>query len=158
MTHTDSMPGPPATPSSGTAERLAYADFWPRVVAFLMDLFVISLVSSAIAQLVDLPAEFHLGPSDVYLSFPPAGTLVGLAYFVGFWGWLGQTPGMMRMNLRVVRADDGERIGILRALVRCAGLALSILPFFIGLMVAAADPKTQGWHDKIASTVVVTPY
>ncbi len=152
------MPVGPAAPSSGTAERLAYADFWPRVVAFLIDLFVIGLISSAIASLVDLPAEWHLGPSQVYLSLPPAGTLVGLVYFAGFWGWLGQTPGMMRMAMRVVRADDGERIGINRAVVRCAGLALSVLPFFIGLIVAASDPKTQGWHDKIASTVVVTPY
>jgi len=69
------MPLGPATPSSGTAERLAYADFGPRVVAFLIDLFVIALISSAIASLVDLPAEWHLGPSQVYLSLPPAGTL-----------------------------------------------------------------------------------
>ncbi len=96
---------------------------------------------------------------DFPASFGPTMTVVGasLVYFAGFWGWLGQTPGMIRMNQRVLRAGDGERIGINRAVVRCAGLTLSMLPLFIGLIVAAADPKSQGWHDKIASTVVVTP-
>ena len=32
---------------------------------------------------------------------------------------------------------------------------LSTLPFGLGLLWVAWDPKKQGWHDKLAGTVVV---
>ena len=36
-------------------------------------------------------------------------TLVGLVYFVGFWGWRGQTPRMIPFNMPIVMADDGSK-------------------------------------------------
>jgi uncharacterized RDD family membrane protein YckC len=41
------------------------------------------------------------------------------------------------------------------ALVRGLGAAFSILVFFLGFLWIAWDRDKQGWHDKIAGTVVV---
>ncbi len=59
--------------------------------------------------------------------------------------------------MRVVRADNGEKIDVVRALLRYVGLIISIVVVFLGLIWVAFDARKQGWHDKIASTVVVRP-
>jgi len=39
--------------------------------------------------------------------------------------------------------------------MRYLGYIVSVIPCYIGLIWAAFDPKKQGWHDKIANSVVV---
>jgi uncharacterized RDD family membrane protein YckC len=34
---------------------------------------------------------------------------------------------------------------------------VSIIPFMAGILWVAFDPRKQGWHDKLAGTVVVRP-
>ena len=92
------------------------------------------------------------GSAGRLLSF-----FVGVAYFVGFWGLASQTPGMMLLNLRVVRAEDGGPLDIGRAFIRYLGLILAGIVIAIGLIWVAFDPRKQGWHDKIARTFVVRP-
>jgi uncharacterized RDD family membrane protein YckC len=78
-------------------------------------------------------------------------------YFVGFWGTLSRTPGMMALNLRIARAEDGGPLDLGRASLRFVGWILSEFVIFIGFIWAAFDPRKQGWHDKIARTFVVRP-
>ena len=81
--------------------------------------------------------------------------LVSIVYFVGFWAWRGQTPGMMLLGLRVAREADGTNPGLVRSILRYAGYFLSWIALFIGFIWVAFDSRKQGWHDKIAGTVVV---
>jgi len=46
-------------------------------------------------------------------------------------------------------------VTIVTALLRYAGLILSFLVVFLGVIWVAFDKDKQGWHDKIASTYVV---
>jgi uncharacterized RDD family membrane protein YckC len=113
---------------------LAYprAGFWERMGAGFLDMVLVSLGAA-------------LGP----VAF-----LVMVAYFSGLWAWRGTTVGGIVLNLHVVRLD-GRPMNFLMALVRCLAAMFSAAILFLGFFWIAWDTEKQGWHDKIAGTVVV---
>lgn len=174
-------PPPPRRP--GPAPGLEYAGFWIRTGAYLIDaipliiaaiIVFIPLITAMASAMASIPypsgASFY-SPEyaaynkavtqamvDAMPGFYPAMALlqvVSAAYFVGFWTWRGQTPGMMAVGLRVARDRDGTPPGLSRAILRYVGYIVSWFGLFIGFFWVAADARKQGWHDKIASTVVV---
>lgn len=46
-------------------------------------------------------------------------------------------------------------VGYGRALLRWLGMVVAGIPCYLGFLWVIWDPHKQGWHDKIASTVVV---
>jgi uncharacterized RDD family membrane protein YckC len=132
-----------ASRSRGPFPGLAYGGFWAKAGALWADLLVITGIS---AGLDPLAMGAHLG---ALVALTPA------VYFVGFWGSLGRSPGMWLVGVRVVRAEDGGRLGFRRSLLRAAGYLLDLASCFIGFGWAALDPHRQGWHDKIAGSYVV---
>jgi uncharacterized RDD family membrane protein YckC len=82
--------------------------------------------------------------------------LVGLIYFSYFDGSAsGQTIGKMALGIRVIDFRGGGPIGFGRGFIRWLGRILSSIPCFLGYLWALWDKEKQGWHDKIATTVVV---
>jgi uncharacterized RDD family membrane protein YckC len=79
-----------------------------------------------------------------------------MAYFTWFHGTTGQTPGKRLLGLRVVQ-ESGGSIGFGR-LPPWVGYIISALPMLMGFLWAGADRRKQGWHDKIAGTVVIDLY
>ena len=77
-----------------------------------------------------------------------------MVYFTWFHGATGQTPGKMLLKLRVVQ-PSGEPIGFGTAFLRWVGYIISSAVVLIGFLWVVFDRKRQGWHDKIAGTVVV---
>jgi len=78
-----------------------------------------------------------------------------LLNFIGLAGTNGQTAGMRILGIRIVRLD-GRRFRWHHAMVRhLVGYPLSSLLFFLGFLWMLWDPKQQGWHDKLSSTIVV---
>ena len=134
-----------------------YGGFWVRVLAFILDGIVLGVLTSAVAPLTGTGAvvEAGAGRFEVNYGANAVGGLIGLLYMVGFWSVRGQTPGMMPFGLRVVRASDGTRPDWVVALLRYVGLIISFAVIFIGVIWVAFDARKQGWHDKIAGTVVV---
>ncbi len=150
---------PPA--AAGPAEGLRYGGFWVRFLAIILDGIVIGVITSALAvfalggtMFVSSTAAGGVAVDHTYNAF---GALIGLVYFVGFWGWRGQTPGMIPFDMRIVMASDGSKPDWVRMLLRYVGLLISIAVFFLGVIWAGFDRRKQGWHDKIAGTVVVRP-
>jgi uncharacterized RDD family membrane protein YckC len=152
-----SWSAPPPTPV-GPAAGIQYAGFGIRLVAFILDAIVLSVIAAALGPLAGTGQIVQTG-SGVSFNYSASGfqTLVGLVYFIGFWAWRGQTPGMLPFNLKVVRADNGEKVDVVRALLRYVGLIISFAVILIGVIWVAFDARKQGWHDKIASTVVIRP-
>ena len=163
-------PAPPATPDSGwTAPPPApsnrpgpmpgwhYAGFWVRFLAFLIDGILLGIISSAFTPVWGPQFTTTGNQIAVHAGSNAIGTLVGLVYFVGFWAWRGQTVGMMPFNMQVVSVTDGKKIDVVRGLLRYVGYIISAIPLLIGFIWAAFDARKQGWHDKIASTVVIRP-
>jgi phage head maturation protease len=60
----------------------------------------------------------------------------------------------MLLGLQVLSAD-GTSISYSIAFLRAVGYLVSGVLFNIGFIWAAFDKKKQGWHDKIAGTVVI---
>ena len=76
------------------------------------------------------------------------------AYFVGFWSFIGQTPGMQIMRIRVMDGHGG-RPNVLRSMLRGIGLILCIITLFLGFVPVLFDRRRRGLHDMLAGTVVV---
>ena len=70
------------------------------------------------------------------------------------WSLRGATPGQSAWSLRVEPVAGG-RLSARQALVRCVGYFLACLPLRIGLLPIFWDPWRQGWHDRLAQTIVV---
>jgi uncharacterized RDD family membrane protein YckC len=128
---------PPSAPSSPPVvpEVLTYpkASFWERLAAAFLDAILVSI----------LCALLH-----------PIAPVVALAYFSGLWTWRGTTIGGIVVGLKVVRAD-GKPLTFPVTLIRSLAAAFSIFVLFLGYLWIAWDPEKQGWHDKIAGTVVL---
>jgi uncharacterized RDD family membrane protein YckC len=115
-------------------DTLAYpkAGFWERMGAAFLDVVLVSLVGHL----------SHLG------------LIVALAYFSGMYAWRGTTIGGIVLGLKVVRMD-GQPLSFVVALVRALAAAFSVVILFLGFLWIIWDRDKQGWHDKIAGTVVL---
>ena len=140
-----------------------YAGFVTRMVAFLTDRIIIAVIVAGGAFFVDWMVQtFQLSQVLGTRSLPQAlvaalsgsvAALFAVMYDVGFWTLAGQTPGKRLMGLLVVKAN-GERLKLGRAVVRWLGYWLSGI-LFLGFLWVLVDGKRQGFHDKLARTIVV---
>ena len=90
------------------------------------------------------------GPADFLISW-----VFPLVAAVWFWVKLQATPGKMAVSLKVVDARTGNSLSVAQAIGRYFAYFLSALPFGLGFIWIAFDSKKQGWHDKLAGTVVI---
>ena len=161
------MPPPAASYGSGYPPQATYGGFWIRFVAIFIDGIIISIPIFILALIFGVAAGIAAGASgnSSNNAATAAGTgtvaliyllaiVIDVGYFIYFWG-RGQTLGMRLFRLRVVDANTGAPIGYGRAALRYLGYILSVIACYIGLIWAAFDARKQGWHDKIANTVVV---
>lgn len=83
--------------------------------------------------------------------------LIWLLIYVGYHAygnWRGATIGKAILGLRVV-TQEGESVGAGRALARALGLLISTPLFNLGFLWSLIQADSRGWHDLLASTVVV---
>jgi uncharacterized RDD family membrane protein YckC len=148
------------------------ADWWQRLVAIVIDGIILGVPNVLVSLAVDgkarkhgLTAHFGLKVAVVGIVF----TLIGLAYFAYFNGSeKGQTPGQMLLGIAVRDQASGGRIqpqgAAIRIIVLEPGILLQWVPvvgILAGLytLVAAFSPmwdkSRQGFHDKVANTLVI---
>ena len=147
--------------SINPAPRINYAGFWIRFLAFLVDDFILIAIFLMMVPFVRSPLTQLMANLDQEYKAMLSGLvdlIVGsiiLVYNVLFVGLKGATPGKMVLGLKVVKVD-GSPVGITIAVVReMVGKAVSIIVLYFGFIWIAFDAKKQGWHDKIADTVVI---
>ena len=134
---------------------LEYVGFWARVGAALIDSVVLLVIITpalvAVYGWQYFTAEGLVqGPADVLISWAfPALACIWL------WHKLRATPGKMLIGAEVVDADTGQAMTLGQSVIRYLGYFVSTIPLGLGLLWVALDPRKQGWHDKIANTVVV---
>ena len=138
---------------------LEYAGFWARVGASIIDAVLILLITLPPLVMIygwkyfDSDATgFIAGPADFLISW----VLPALATIL-FWLRKQATPGKMAVSARVVDADTGATLSLGQSIGRYLAYIVSALPLCLGLIWVAFDPRKQGWHDKLANTVVVRP-
>jgi uncharacterized RDD family membrane protein YckC len=146
------MTGPGAA-----ADGLEYVGFWLRVVAAIIDTVLISIIIFPILWAVYGPAYFSSdrliqGPIDFLVSW-----VLPAVALVLFWIARQATPGKMAIGARIVDAATGGKPTAAQLVVRYLGYYVSMIPLFLGIVWVAFDRRKQGWHDKLARTVVVRP-
>ena len=72
-----------------------------------------------------------------------------------FWRRYGATPGKLAVFARIVDARSGAAASTGRLVGRYFAYLISALPLFLGFAWIAIDRRKQGWHDKIAGTLVI---
>ncbi len=144
-------------------EVVEYADFFPRLIAFIIDGIIITLISSSLSWAIFVPwIPFNIFDpfgGMWFVSFP-FNWLIGFLYF-----WLletynnGQTVGKIALGLRTVDektlnpASPGNYA--INNLLKPSGLLL--LDFIIGVMNNSEDPKKRlRIMQNISETVVIT--
>lgn len=132
-----------------------YAGFWIRVGAALIDtiliLIVISPILTAIYGTEYWESEsFTQGFWDVLFNY-----LLPAVVVTVFWIYKSATPGKMLTKLTIVDAKTGGKPSTGQFIVRYLGYYVSTIPLLLGLIWVGIDKRKQGWHDKLAGTVVI---
>ncbi len=141
----------PATPgyNEGTA---AYAGFWMRFGAALIDGILLGIVAGIIAFIIVMATGDSAAVSNIasFVNF-----LLGIPYFIVMESGPRQaTLGKMALGLKVTDMEGG-RINAGQAAIRYFSKILSAIILLIGYIMAAFTPKKQALHDIIAKTLVV---
>ncbi len=100
-----------------------------------------------------------LGPGSAEAGFWSlhgiAQAILSLIITVAFWVTLLGTPGKLLMGCQVVDATSAHPMTLRQAVLRYLGYYVSALPLGLGFLWIAWDTRKQGFHDKIANTVVL---
>lgn len=140
-----------------TDPHLEYVGFWARVGAALID--TVLVVGIAFPLLIAVygwayfdasQTGFVAGIADLLISWVAPALAV-----IAFWLYKQATPGKMAVAAKVVDAKTGHTMTVGQSIGRYLGYFVSIIPLGLGLIWVAFDPKKQGWHDKLAGTVVI---
>lgn len=134
-----------------------YAGFWARVGAMLIDAVLLALISLPLLLLIYGEeyldsTDFIAGPADFVISwvFPAIAIIV-------FWAYKSATPGKMVVHAKIVDEKSGKPPSVGQCIGRYFAYIISTIPLGLGYLWVAFDKKKQGWHDKLAGTVVIKP-
>ena len=132
-------------------EPVRYVGFWARTGAALIDLMALLFVVLPITVwLFGDGWAYGTGFAAFLVNWGIPG-----AVLIAFWIKRGATPGLMVFKAEVVDAQTQGRVDFWQALTRYVGYFIAVPPIFAGLAWVAIDVRKQGWHDKMARTVVV---
>ena len=136
-------------------EDVRYAGFWIRTGAAIIDSILIMLVIGSLMSFIlggalepDTPV-----PELLLRVFVELG--LGALAIILFWIYRSATPGKMILKLRIVDARTGGKPSKGQMIGRYFGYYVSILPLMLGIIWVGIDKRKQGWHDKLAGTVVI---
>ena len=145
------MPESPRS-TSGTPH---YVGFWARLAASIVDNLLLVAVTWPLLLLIYgfsyLEQQSVIaGPADALISWVLPAVII-----ITLWRRIQSTPGKLIFRARVVDADTGQPASLGRYVLRYVGYFLSAIPLGLGFIWVAFDKRKQGWHDKMANTVVV---
>ena len=140
------------------AGNLEYVGFWKRLIAFLIDVFILTVITVPLLLAIYGRSYLRLahegggiaGVWDFLLQY----VLPTIAVIV-FWRYRGATPGKMAISAKIVDAKTGGRPSTGKLVVRYFAYLVSMLPLFIGFIWIGIDKRKQAFHDKIAGTLVI---
>jgi len=147
------------TPGGDSSDNVVvtYVGFWKRTGATIVDTLIVMLVTVPLLFALYGPAYFSRPSEEGFAGITDALIQIVLpaVFAVLFWKFRGATPGKMLFGARIVDAatlgppSTGQLVG------RYFAYILSILPLMLGFLWIAFDRRKQGFHDKLARTVVI---
>ena len=131
-------------------EEPKYAGFWLRIVATIIDSLWLYTIIYAVLIFIVGYSEDNITPMQFVLEY-----VVPFVVVIAFWMYKQSTPGKMLFGMRIVDAATLGKVPTGRLVLRYFAYYISLLPLFLGFIWIAFDQRKQGWHDKIARTVIV---
>jgi uncharacterized RDD family membrane protein YckC len=157
--------------TTGPAPGMEYAPHGGRLVAYILDGLIISIVVGLLLLVAFIVVGTGLTVDSttnrvdassvstfqwlIFAVLVIIACIVGLFYFPFFWARGGQTLGMRPFQLWVVRDRDGGPIGWGTAFLRLVGLYVAGAVFYLGFIWIFIDKRRRGWQDLIAGTIVI---
>lgn len=136
-------------------DELEYVGFLPRLGAWVIDTILIGMITWPLLTAFYgdsywTSERIAQGPMDILLSwiFPAVAVII-------FWATKQATPGKIAISAKIVDSRTGGAPTAGQCVGRYFSYLLAALPLGLGLIWAAFDGRKQGWHDKLAGTVVV---
>ncbi len=143
-----------------------YAGFWRRVLASMIDILLFALIAGFIHFLffggntiTVMPVNasggisFQLISSGSWQNLLEQGIIVLVTVFM--WIKFLGTPGKLILGCHVVDAKTRQALNPGQAVLRYVSYIVSLIPLGLGIFWIAWDKRKQGFHDKIAGTVVI---
>jgi len=156
-----------------------YAGFWLRFVATVIDSILVSAIigplllaaygrgyfqpfidfqagreQDLLGSLMDLAAALdkpmYSGPTHFVISY-----VLPAVAIVLFWMARQATPGKMLLGMKIADAQTLGPPTRKQDIGRYLAYYVSMLCLFVGFLWVAVDSRKQGWHDKLAGTVVI---
>lgn len=135
--------------------KLEYVGFWRRFFAFFVDSLMLVIITVPLTMVV-YGDSYFTNTSVIRGGFDLAANWIfPFVAIISFWSVKQATPGKMMMSSYIVDATTGEKPSIGQFVGRYFAYILSVIPLGLGFLWAAFDKRNQGWHDKLANTVVV---
>lgn len=134
---------------------IQYASFWLRMGASALDsVWVIALTLSLgwlVYGMMYFESEALIkGNADIFISF-----ILPFILTMAFWLYKSATPGKILLGMIIVDADTLQAPSKRQLTIRYFSYYLSMLPLFLGFFWVIWDDRKQGWHDKLAGTLVI---
>ena len=138
-------------------QEMEYAGFWIRTWATIIDNILISMITTPLLLAIYGPGYYksdNPNSIDDPVYYITTWVIPAIAV-IAFWITKQATPGKMAISAKIVDARSGNAPNTGQLIGRYFGYFLSALPLGLGFFWVAFDGKKQGWHDKLAGTVVV---
>lgn len=131
---------------------IEYAGFWRRLSATIADGLWMGLLLTPLLSLVY--ADFIVVNTITWQTFL-LNHLLPAFIVIFFWLKYRATPGKLLFDCDIIDIHSGQTISFKQAVLRYLGYFIAILPIGLGFLWIIWDKRKQGWHDKIAGTVVI---
>ena len=132
-----------------------YAGFWARSKATLIDGFILLPM---IIFFYPWGYDMEKQPIEYAVTMGFDSLITSLLFFaytvIMYAEYNGQTVGKRVAGIKVVM-EDGSKLTYGKTILREIGAYTSAGIFLLGYFWVIWDAKKQGWHDKIAQTLVV---
>lgn len=146
----------------GNKIKMGKAGFSIRLAAYVIDSIVVTLCALFLLLNLFILMNFFSNNYGNFLDILNAVIipfyfftyLLKCFYFTFFHSYNGQTVGKLVCGIRVVDIK-GKNISIFKSLVRFFGYYLSLYCLGFGFLWVLIDKNRQGWHDKLAGSIVV---
>ena len=138
------------------ASQPEYVGFWARVGAAIIDTILAMVIVAPLLTYIyggaywTTSGRIIAGPADLLLNW----ILPAIAVIL-FWIYRQATPGKMAISAKIVDATTLGKPSTGQLVIRYLGYYVSIIPLMLGILWVGFDARKQGWHDKLAGTLVV---
>ncbi len=135
-------------------EELRLASIKKRVFAYLIDELLLSLI-----VIGAMSGRFSSGNIESFIIAMNEAFLfimsIKILYHGLFTHFYGATLGKIAMRIRVVSIGLLDNLTIIESFLRASMRTVGESLFYLGLIWAIFDPDRQGWHDKVAKSLVI---